>query len=493
MKTASTSGIDTFGFNFDNSYLQLPSSLYQKTHPTTVKNPAIAIFNQQLAQTLGLDSEALISNGAAFLSGNKIFETACPIAQAYAGHQFGGFNILGDGRAILLGEHITPDKRRVDVQLKGAGRTAYSRSGDGRAALGPMLREYIMSEAMHALGVPTTRSLAVVYSGEMVFRDDAYPGAILTRIADSHIRVGTFQYSAAMNDMQVLKALADYSIQRHFPDIIDTDNPYPALLERVIESQSKLIAQWMHVGFIHGVMNTDNMSLCGETIDYGPCAFMNQYDPKTVFSSIDTQGRYAFGNQAPIAHWNLFRFAESLLPLLNTDEEQAVLIAQDLLAEFPSKFLDHWLAGMRKKLGLFNQESEDMQLAEDLLMYMQKNQTDYTNTFKALGTSALDHMPIFQDTGFQDWLKRWTARLSRQHQDFAQSAQLMQQNNPAVIPRNHLVEEALDAAVDDNNMTLLEKLLSVLASPYTTDTLEEKYTLAPSSALDSQYKTFCGT
>lgn len=493
MKTASTSSMDTYGFNFDNSYLQLPDSLYQKIHPSTVKKPAIAIFNQELAQTLGLDGNALISDGAAFLSGNKIFETACPIAQAYAGHQFGGFNILGDGRAILLGEHITPDKRRVDVQLKGAGRTAYSRSGDGRAALGPMLREYIMSEAMHALGVPTTRSLAVVYSGEMVFRDDAYPGAILTRIAASHIRVGTFQYTAAMSDMQALKALADYTIQRHFPDMTHSDNIYAALLERVIDCQAKLIAQWMHIGFIHGVMNTDNMSICGETIDYGPCAFMNQYDPKTVFSSIDTQGRYAFANQAPIAHWNLFRFAESLLSLLNTDEQQAVQIAQDLLAQFPSKFLDYWLAGMRKKLGLFNQEPEDMQLAEDLLMYMQRNQADYTNTFKALGTSALHHMPIFQDAGFQQWLTQWTARLSRQHEDFAQSITLMQQNNPALIPRNHLVEEALDAAVDDNNMALLEKLLAVLATPYTTDTLDDKYTRAPSSALDSQYKTFCGT
>lgn len=493
MKTASPSGNEAYGFNFDNSYARLPDSLYQKILPSPVKKAAIAIFNVPLAQSLGLNSEALMDDGAAFLSGNKVFESALPIAQAYAGHQFGGFNILGDGRAILLGEHITPEKHRVDVQLKGAGRTAYSRSGDGRAALGPMLREYIISEAMHALGVPTTRSLAVTYSGEMVFRDDAYPGAILTRIAASHIRVGTFQYAAAINDTSALKALADYTIQRHFPDIIDTDNTYATLLERVIESQAKLVAQWMHVGFIHGVMNTDNMSISGETIDYGPCAFMNQYDPTTVFSSIDTQGRYAYANQAPIAHWNLFRFAESLLSLLDADEENAVNIAQELLAQYPNQFLQAWLAGMRKKLGLFNQEAEDMKLGEDLLMYMQKNAADFTNTFKALGTDAIEHMPIYQDAGFKNWLQQWAARLSRQQESFAQATQLMQQNNPAVIPRNHLVEEALDAAVDDNNTAPLEKLLSVISTPYSAKQLEEKFSTPPLAAFDNQYKTFCGT
>jgi uncharacterized protein YdiU (UPF0061 family) len=493
MKIASHKGINDCGFNFDNSYSKLPSSLYQKNQPSPVRQPAIAIFNQPLARELGLHSDALLADGAAFLSGNKIFETAFPIAQAYAGHQFGGFNILGDGRAVLLGEHITPDNHRVDVQLKGAGRTAYSRTGDGRAALGPMLREYIISEAMFALGVPTTRSLAVVYSGETVFRDDAYPGAILTRVAASHIRVGTFQYAAAINDHQALKALADYTINRHFPDTVNADNPYAAMLAIVIDSQAKLIAQWMHIGFIHGVMNTDNMSICGETIDYGPCAFMNQYDPKTVFSSIDTQGRYAYGNQAPIAHWNLYRFAESLLALLDADEEQAVKIAQDLLAQFPAKFLDYWLAGIRKKLGLFNQEPEDIKLAEDLLMHIQKNKADFTNTFNALAGEAIKAMPIYQDAGFQNWLQQWTARLSRQAAKAEQSINLMQQSNPAVIPRNHLVEAALDAAVDHNDMAPLEKLLSVLANPYCTDTVEEEYTLAPAAVFDSQYKTFCGT
>lgn len=493
MKSATSSSHKTFGFNFDNSYVELPASLYQKTLPNPVKKPAIAILNVPLAASLGLNSEALLNDGAQFLSGNKILDTALPIAQAYAGHQFGGFNILGDGRAILLGEHITPNKQRVDVQLKGSGRTAYSRSGDGRAALGPMLREYIISEAMYALGLPTTRSLAVVYSGETVFRDDAYPGAILTRIADSHIRVGTFQFAAAMNDAQTLKALADYTIQRHFSDILHDDNPYTSLLERVIEKQARLIAQWMHIGFIHGVMNTDNMSICGETIDYGPCAFMNQYNPNTVFSSIDTQGRYAYGNQAPIAHWNLYRFAESLLPLLNTDEEQSVTIAQNLLAEFPKKFLDEWLSGMRKKLGLFNAESEDLALAEDLLMYMQKNKADFTNTFVALSDESFKRMPIYQDDGFKNWIQQWTARLSRQDEKYAKSTQLMQQHNPAVIPRNHLVEEALEAAVDDNNMEPFKKLLSIVTEPYTSKTQEEKYTQAPAGEFDNQYKTFCGT
>lgn len=480
-----------FGFNFDHSYSQLPVRFFQKIPPTPVKQPALAIFNTALGEALGLNVTELMHHGADFLAGNKVFENADPIAQAYAGHQFGGFGILGDGRAILLGEHITPQMQRVDVQLKGAGRTAYSRSGDGRAALGPMLREYIISEAMHALGVPTTRSLAVTYTGETVFRDDAYPGAVLTRIASSHIRVGTFQYAAMMDDLDALKALADYTIKRHFYELTLEENPYAALLAQVINSQAKLIAQWMHIGFIHGVMNTDNMSICGETIDYGPCAFMNQYDPKTVFSSIDTQGRYAFANQAPIAHWNLFRFAESLLPLLHSDENEAVTIAQTLLGEFPKQFLEAWLNGMRKKLGLFNQESEDMKLAEDLLMYMQKSKADYTNTFRALGTDDIKSMPIYQDAGFQHWLTEWSARLQRQNQDFANTLELMQKNNPVVIPRNHLVEAALDAAVDDNDMAPLQALLTVLAQPYSTENIDKKFTEAPIA--DSQYKTFCGT
>lgn len=483
--------IEQFGFNFDHSYKRLPDILFQEIQPTPVKQPALAIFNESLAKKLGLDAVALLKYGADYLAGNKVLASASPIAQAYAGHQFGGFNVLGDGRAILLGEHLTPQKQRVDIQLKGAGRTAYSRSGDGRAALGPMLREYIISEAMHALGVPTTRSLAVTYTGETVFRDDAYPGAVLTRVASSHIRVGTFQYVAAIDDQPALKALADYTIARHFSELSDAPNPYAAMLAHVISKQAKLIAQWMHIGFIHGVMNTDNMSICGETIDYGPCAFMNQYDPKTVFSSIDRQGRYAYANQAPIGHWNLFRFAESLLSLLHPDENEAVNIAQNLLSEFPTQFLEAWLNGMRKKLGLFNNESEDMTLAEDLLMYMQKNNADFTHTFRTLGTEAINSMPIYQDTGFQQWLAAWNARIKRQPEDFARVLQRMQQHNPAVIPRNHLVEEALDAAVDNNDMAPLEALLSVLADPFSNRAIPEKFTSTPDA--DSHYKTFCGT
>jgi uncharacterized protein YdiU (UPF0061 family) len=442
---------------------------------------------------LGLNPETLEKEGAEFLSGNSVYATAEPIAQAYAGHQFGGFNILGDGRAILLGEHVTPANKRVDIQLKGSGRTAYSRSGDGRAALGPMLREYIISEAMYALGIPTTRSLAIVITGETVYRDDAYPGAILTRVASSHIRVGTFQFASAIQNHQVLTELADYTIDRHFPEIAAADNKYAQLLENVIDLQASLISKWMHVGFIHGVMNTDNMSICGETIDYGPCAFMNSYDPGTVFSSIDKSGRYAFGNQAPIAHWNLYRLAEALLPLIDSDEGQAIAVAENLLGKFPGKFLDYWLAGMRRKLGLFNAEADDLKLAEDLLMYMQKNKADYTNTFRSLGKESLKEMQIYHDAGFRNWIQQWEARLSRQAESMEQSIVLMDQTNPAIIPRNQLVEEALNAAVDQDNLKPLERLLAALSKPYNPSADCAAFLQAPQPEFDAQYKTFCGT
>jgi len=493
MKTSSYSKPEHSGFHFDNSYTKLASKLYQKQRPETVKNPSLLLLNHALAKTLGLDPEILEKEGAEFLSGNSLYATAEPIAQAYAGHQFGGFNILGDGRAILLGEHITPENKRFDIQLKGSGRTAYSRSGDGRAALAPMLREYIISEAMHALGIPTTRSLAVVTTGEVVYRDAAYPGAILTRVASSHIRIGTFQYASILQDHQVLTELADYTIDRHFPEISTAANKYAQFLEKVIDLQASLISKWMLVGFIHGVMNTDNMSICGETIDYGPCAFMNSYDPATVFSSIDQSGRYAFGNQAPIAHWNLYRLAETLLPLLNADESQSIIVAKELLEAFPAKFMAYWLAGMRQKLGLFNQEADDLKLAEDLLMYMQKNNADYTNTFRSLGKDALKGMQIYHDAGFKNWLQAWEARLSRQPQTFAQSIALMDKTNPAIIPRNHLVEEALSAAVDHQTSEPLEQLLSALASPYSTTGDHDKYAQAPEPKFDTHYKTFCGT
>lgn len=493
MKTIAHLESEHSGFKFDNSYAKLASALYQKQRPESVKNPSLLLLNNKLAKTLGLNPELIEKEGAEFLSGNSVYATAEPIAQAYAGHQFGGFNILGDGRAILLGEHITPENKRVDIQLKGSGRTAYSRSGDGRAALGPMLREYIISEAMHALGIPTTRSLAIVNTGETVYRDEAYPGAVLTRAASSHIRVGTFQFASAIQNHQVLTELADYTINRHFPEIATAENKYAQLLEKVIDLQASLISQWMHVGFIHGVMNTDNMSICGETIDYGPCAFMNSYDPATVFSSIDSKGRYAFGNQAPIAHWNLYRFAEALLPLLHTDEGQAIVVAEDLLGKFPARFLEYWLAGMRRKLGLFNTEADDLKLAEDLLMYMQKNKADYTNTFRSLGKESLKEMEIYHDAGFKNWMQQWDARLARQTETFEQSIDLMDKTNPAIIPRNHLVEEALNAAVNQDNLQPLERLLAAVSEPYGPAADYTEFMQAPEPGFDSDYKTFCGT
>jgi uncharacterized protein YdiU (UPF0061 family) len=493
MKTSINVKPEHSGFKFNNSYATLASALYQKQRPESVKNPSLLLLNIELAQTLGLNPETLEKEGAEFLSGNSVYATAEPIAQAYAGHQFGGFNILGDGRAILLGEHVTPANKRVDIQLKGSGRTAYSRSGDGRAALGPMLREYIISEAMYALGIPTTRSLAIVTTGETVYRDDAYPGAILTRVASSHIRVGTFQFASAIQNHQVLTELADYTIDRHFPEIAAAENKYAQLLENVIDLQASLISKWMHVGFIHGVMNTDNMSICGETIDYGPCAFMNSYDPGTVFSSIDKSGRYAFGNQAPIAHWNLYRLAEALLPLIDSDEGQAIAVAENLLGKFPAKFLDYWLAGMRRKLGMFIAEADDLKLAEDLLMYMQKNKADYTNTFRSLGKESLKEMQIYHDAGFRNWLQQWQDRLSRQTESMEQSIVLMDQTNPAIIPRNHLVEEALNAAVDQDNLQPLEKLLAALSKPYNPTADYAEFREAPQPEFDTHYKTFCGT
>jgi serine/tyrosine/threonine adenylyltransferase len=480
-------------FNFDNSYLQLPPIFYQKQQPTAVSNPAILIFNKALASTLGLNIDIENVQGAQFLTGNLLLSGSEPIAQAYAGHQFGHFNILGDGRAILLGEHITPDKRRVDIQLKGAGRTPYSRSGDGRAALGPMLREYIISEAMHALGIPTTRSLAVSTTGELIYRDAAQPGAVLTRVAASHIRVGTFQFAAATQNQQQLQTLANYTIHRHFSEIADTENPSLELLRRVIDLQAALIAKWMHVGFIHGVMNTDNMSICGETIDYGPCAFMNSYHPETVFSSIDTNGRYAFGNQPNIAHWNLIRLAESLLPLIHENEEQAIALVTECLQAYPNQFFTYWLAGMRKKLGIFNEEENDTKLIEDLLMHMQKNKADFTNTFRSLADESVESSELSQDAGFKNWLLLWKARLSRQTQSLADSVQLMQSVNPKVIARNHLVEAALSAAVDGKDLTLFNELLAVVSNPYADLDHPAKYTKAPESLMDAQYKTFCGT
>lgn len=478
------------GWNFDNSYTRLPSPFYVRQNAASPREPSMTILNRTLAVRLGLDVAYLSDgHGLRVFSGNDIPEGAEPLAQAYAGHQFGGFSMLGDGRAILLGEQIAPDGVRFDIQLKGSGQTPYSRRGDGKAALGPMLREYLISEAMHALGIPTTRSLAVVTTGEPVMRDEVLPGAVLTRVAASHIRVGTFQFAAATGDAGALKALADYTLRRHFPELANAGNPYLALLYAVMERQAALVAKWMHTGFIHGVMNTDNMAISGETIDYGPCAFMDAYDPATVFSSIDHQGRYAYGNQPSIAQWNLARFAETLLPLIDADIDKALPAAEEAIMAFRSIYEKAWLAGMRTKLGLLDEEEGDLALAYDLLACMRQQNMDFTNTFRALATRQT------LDSGApeaQAWRARWQVRLERQPAALEQALAAMKNANPAVIPRNHQVEAALTAAVHRNDMQPFEKLLAVLSRPYE-DTPENAAYRAPAPPSEQMYQTFCGT
>lgn len=481
------------GWNFNNSYVRLPKIFFTELKPTPVRAPELVVLNEKLAAELGLDPRFLRQREEVeALAGNRIPEGAQPLAQAYAGHQFGHFTMLGDGRAILLGEQITPRGERFDIQLKGPGRTPYSRQGDGRAALGPMLREYIISEAMHALGIPTTRSLAVVATGEPVYRETELPGAILTRVAASHLRVGTFQYAAKWGTLDDLRALADYTIQRHYPEAADADNRYLALLQQAVARQAALIAKWMLVGFIHGVMNTDNMALSGETIDYGPCAFMDVYDPATVFSSIDYYGRYAYGNQPPIAAWNLARLAEAMLPLLHDEEEQAIRLAEETIAGFAGQYERHWLEGMRAKLGLFGEEDGDLSLALDLLARMKLHGADYTNTFRALTLGRPQDIGIPDTSDFAAWLKRWEARRGRHCDSPEASLQRMRSSNPAIIPRNHRVEEALEAAVERGDYSVMERLLAVLADPYAYAPEQEEYCMLPPPS-NRPYRTFCGT
>lgn len=484
---------DEAGWNFDNSYARLPQVFFSMLNPTPVRSPKLILLNDSLAVALGLDVQALRSKaGVEILAGNRIPSGSLPLAQAYAGHQFGHFTMLGDGRALLLGEQITPNRERFDIQLKGSGETPYSRRGDGRAALGPMLREYIISEAMHGLGIATTRSLAVVTTGEAVLRDTEQPGAVLTRVAASHLRVGTFQYVARWGKLEDLRALADYIINRHFPLVAAEEHRYLALLQAVIRRQAALIAQWQLVGFVHGVMNTDNMALAGETIDYGPCAFMDVYDPETVFSSIDTQGRYAYGNQPDVAGWNLARFAEAILPLLHIDRSQAIRLAQEAVAGFPAQFQDHWLAGMRAKLGIFNAETEDEALIHRLLGLMKKRRADFTNTFRSLAFDKPGGDALSGSEEFSRWSELWQARLGRQQQTKQASQQLMQQSNPERIPRNHRVEEALAAAVQQGDYSVINRLLEVLARPFAHLPEYAEYAdPAPFSTLP--YRTFCGT
>ena len=482
-----------FGWHFDNTYSRLPELYYARQTPVPVRTPRMAVFNEALALSLGLNARALADDqGAAFFSGNVIPEGAEPIAQAYAGHQFGHFTMLGDGRAILLGEQVTPTAERFDIQLKGSGPTPFSRRGDGRAALGPMLREYIISEAMHALGIPTTRSLAVVTTGEPVFRGIAQPGAILTRVAASHIRVGTFEYVATHSDREGIQLLADYTLRRHYPKLIVADNPYLALLRAVMERQASLLAQWQQVGFIHGVMNTDNMAISGETIDYGPCAFMDVYDPATVFSSIDRSGRYAYGNQPNIAQWNLAQFARTLLPLLHQDIKEAVTIAEQAIESFPATFQRHWLFGMRARLGLITEEDGDLNLIETLLKWMQQHQADYTNTFRALTLNKLPDEPLFHEAAFTDWHTRWQLRLDHESTPKESTQLLMRARNPAIIPRNHRVEEALEAAVERSDFTVMERLLTALKTPYDDSPSHRDYQTPPAPS-ERAYQTFCGT
>ncbi|MEH6906247.1 protein adenylyltransferase SelO [Neobacillus drentensis] len=481
------------GWNFDNSYARLPEMFFTSINPTPVRLPQLIILNNQLAASLGLNPQELENiNGLAVFAGNQLPEGAKPLAQAYAGHQFGHFTKLGDGRAILLGEQITPKGERFDIQLKGPGRTPYSRGGDGRASLGPMLREYIISEAMYALGIPTTRSLAVVTTGEAVLRETALPGAILTRVASSHLRVGTFQYVAKWGTVEELRVLADYTLERHYPEVALDERRYLSLLQEVIKRQASLIAKWQLAGFIHGVMNTDNMTISGETIDYGPCAFMDTYDQETVFSSIDTQGRYAYGNQPYIAGWNLARFAETLLPLIHDNQEQAVQLAQAEISNFIELYQSNWLTGMRAKLGLFNEEKQDESLVEDLLKMMKKYKADYTNTFRALTFEKPEDTVLKDAPEFKYWYKQWQERLDRQQDSRDSSKQLMRNSNPAIIPRNHRVEEALEAAVKQEDYSVLKRLLDILSTPYAHSEEQSEYSTLPAQTAQP-YRTFCGT
>jgi uncharacterized protein YdiU (UPF0061 family) len=480
------------GWRFENTYSRLPEPLFTPATPARVAAPSVSILNHSLAAELRLDLRAVPEEiSAAVFAGQLLPRGSLPIAQAYAGHQFGHFAMLGDGRAILLGEHRTPDGRLVDIQLKGAGRTRFSRGGDGRAALGPMLREYVISEAMAALGIPTTRSLAVVTTGEEVYRVTPLPGAVLTRVAASHIRVGTCEYAGALQEGKHLPALADYAIERHYPELASSPNKYLEFFRSVTDRQAALIARWQLIGFVHGVMNTDNMAISGETIDYGPCAFMNAYDPSTVFSSIDRGGRYAYSNQPAIAQWNLARLGESLLRVLDADQEKAIALASEVLNEFPERFEGYWLDGMRRKLGLRTAELGDRELAQALLDWMEKVRADFTNTFGDLSSPELPAAELYQDSAFREWHSRWRERLAREAGPASEAFALMRSANPEVIPRNHRVEEALSAAEERHDLSILNELLAVLATPYELGSDRAKYRDPPAD--DRNYRTFCGT
>ncbi|WP_079479146.1 protein adenylyltransferase SelO [Halobacillus salinus] len=482
----------TPNWNLEATYSELPGVFYSRVQPEAVEIPDLVILNESLAKALDLDPDALKSEeGVRELAGNKRLEGSMPIAQAYAGHQFGNFTMLGDGRAVLLGEHITRSGTRYDVQLKGSGRTPFSRRGDGRAPLGAMIREYIISEAMHGLGIPTSRSLSVVKTGESVQRETEHKGGVLARIASSHLRVGTFQYAAYQGSGDNLKELADYALNRHFPGNTGDDNPYLSLLEQVTHRQASLIAKWQLVGFIHGVMNTDNMTISGETIDYGPCAFMNTYDLDTVFSSIDTQGRYRYSNQPGIAEWNLVRFAEALIPLLDADQDEAIKKAEQVLSGFAATYQSHWQEGVRAKLGLISEEAQDQHIIDDLFDIMKKKEADFTNVFRGLTLGDPESTGLSGQVAFDQWYKQWQARLERQDASWEEVQALMKRANPSVIPRNHRVDEAIEAAVSREDYSVMERLIEVLQHPFAYTDEQEEYIHPPAG--DEPYQTFCGT
>lgn len=480
-------------FQFNHSYQSLGEAFFKKVLPTPVGAPALLLFNHSLAFELGVNQELNQSVLAAILSGNQLAAGSTPIAQAYAGHQFGYFTMLGDGRAILLGEHISPDGKRWDIQLKGAGPTPYSRRGDGRATLRAMLREYLISEAMHGLGIPSSRSLAVVITGEKVFREEIQAGAVLTRIMKSHIRVGTFEYARQFLKTEDLEKLTLYTLERHYPDVKVEQNAALTLLEQVLHQQARLIANWMRVGFIHGVMNTDNMSIAGETFDYGPCAFLNSYDPTKAFSSIDTNGRYAFGNQPNIAHWNLSCLANALLPIIHSDTDTAVKMATEVLNQFPSLYTQLYTATMAAKIG-FDEKSisnEVIDLLKELMQWMQKEQADYTNTFLTIQGTLLPS-GIYNGKSFESWMEKRNSLLSAVGMNPEKATRIMHQQNPLLIPRNHRVEEALDAVVANNDLQSFNQLLQAVQHPYDPAADYSAFQEPPVNG-DGFYATYCGT
>ena len=488
--TNSNIDIDKAGWSFDNTYAKLPNDLLVKQAPTPVKSPELIILNKGLSKDLNLNFTNIgKENLSQLFSGNLLPTGSESIAQAYAGHQFGHFTMLGDGRAVLMGEHLLKNGDRYDIQFKGSGKTPFSRSGDGRAALGPMLREYIISEAMHKLGVATTRSLAVVKTGENVIRETHLPGAVLTRIAASHIRVGTFQYIAATQKKENLKILFNYVIDRHYPNIKNSKNQALDLLKTIMNVQINLVIDWMRIGFIHGVMNTDNVSICGETIDYGPCAFMDTYNPETVFSSIDQQGRYSFSNQPKVIKWNLARFAECIITLIDDNKDKAVEIATETINTFEEIYEEKWLNMMRDKLGLFGEDINDQILILELLKWMSNNKTDYTNTFCFLMNEQFSNKEIYNDKNFLIWKEKWNNRLKLNNNSQEKYLKLMHSVNPLVIPRNHKVEEALKAA-NDNDIKPMNDLIKILEKPYETQEKISEYQFPDN---DNEYQTFCGT